>query len=388
MSLRCFFTVSRFWAVVGLLAAFIAGPTGRAEETMLVYIGTYAGAEEPGIHCFQLNMDTGELTAVSATKGIAHPSFLALHPNGRYLYAVSEIDDFSGKKTGAVAALAIEPDNSLRLLNRQPSSGDGPCHLVVDKTGKCVLVANYGGGSVAAIPIADDGQLHAPSSAIQHAGSSVTSRQTSPHAHSINIDPQNRFAFAADLGLDQVLVYRLNAAEGKLTAHEPAFASVDPGSGPRHFASHPSGRFAYVINELSSTITAFAYDATKGRLDVVQTISTLPGDFSGTNYTAEVQVHPSGRFVYGSNRGHDSIAVFAVDDQTGQLTTVGQQASGGKTPRNFGIDPTGKFLLAANQDTGNVVVMRIDSQTGMPHPTDHQVPIPTPVCVKFRQSGR
>ncbi|OYV80789.1 MAG: 6-phosphogluconolactonase, partial [Planctomycetia bacterium 21-64-5] len=247
-----------------------------------------------------------------------------------------------------------------------------------------VLAANYGGGSVCCLPIGGDGRLAEASAFVQHHGKSTNpGRQEAPHAHSVNLDPANHFAFVADLGLDEVLVYRFNSDKGSLRANEPPAAKVKPGSGPRHFAFHPSGRFAYVINELSSTITAFGYDAAKGVLTEVQTIGTLPDGFKGENWTAEVQVHPSGKFVYGSNRGHNSIAAFAVDVQTGRLTPIGHESSGGKTPRNFGIDPSGSFLLAANQDSDNIAVLAIDTATGKLNSTGQEIKVSKPVCVKF-----
>jgi 6-phosphogluconolactonase len=357
----------------------------KEQDELLVYIGTYTRGEDPGIYRFTMNRETGELTPVGSTSGIPNPSFLAIHPSGNYLYAVSEINDFQGKRTGAVAALAIDRSQrgELAPLNRQPSAGDGPCHIVVDQTGRFVLVANYGGGSVAALPIQEDGSLGPPSSSVQHEGASVTSRQTAPHAHSINLAPSNRYAMAADLGLDKVLIYAFDAGAGKLSPNDPPAVDVTPGSGPRHFAFPPAGQFAYVINELSSTITAFRFLPDSGTLDPIQTISTLPANFSESSFTAEVQVHPSGDYVYGSNRGHDSLSVFRVEKQSGRLTLAGIVSSGGKTPRNFGIDPSGRFLLSANQQTGNVVVMRIDPATGIPEPTGHEVQVPRPVCVKF-----
>jgi 6-phosphogluconolactonase len=259
----------------------------------------------------------------------------------------------------------------------------------VDKEGKNVLVANYGGGSVAALPIQADGRLREASSFIQHKGSSVNpKRQEGPHAHSINLDTANRFACAADLGLDQVLVYQFDATKGTLTPHTPPFAAVAPGAGPRHFAFHPSGRYAYVINEMNSTVTAFTYDAQQGTLKELHTLSTLPAGFKGNNSTAEVQVHPSGKFLYGSNRGHDSIAIFTIDQDTGRLTAAGHELTQGRTPRNFGIDPTGSYLLAANQATDTIVVFRIDPQTGNLKATGQTVSMPTPVCVKFVPIGR
>jgi 6-phosphogluconolactonase len=290
-----------------------------------------------------------------------------------------------GQKGGAVGAFSLDATTGmLTFLNRVSSGGAGPCHLVVDKTGKNVLVVNYGSGSTAVLPLEADGRLKEASSFVQHQGSSIDKkRQQGPHAHSVNLSADNRFAMVADLGLDQVLVYRFDAAKGSITPNEPPFAAVKPGSGPRHFAFHPGGKFAYVINEMASTVTAFTYDAARGVLKETQTITTLPADFSGVNHTAEVQVHPSGKFVYGSNRGHNSIAVFTVDVKKGTLTSVEQVSTQGKTPRNFGIDPTGRWLLAANQDTDNVVVFRIDAKTGRLTPTGQVLEVGAPVCVKF-----
>lgn len=355
-------------------------PTG-----LRVYIGTYTDGASQGIYMSRLDLATGELSPPELAAKAKNPSFLALGPRLDYLYAVSEVDDIDGKKTGGVSAFAIDGrTGKLRALNQQPSGGVGPCHLAVDKTGKAVLVANYGGGSVASLPIGRDGRLGAPISTIRHEGKSVDpARQERPHAHSINLDAGNRFAFAADLGLDQVLVYRFDAASGKLSPHDPAFAPVAPGAGPRHFAFHPGGKYAYVINELQSTITAFSYDAEHGKLTEVQSIGTLPEGHREPSFTAEVVVHPSGKFVYGSNRGHDSIAIFQVDESTGKLTAAGHRPTGGKTPRNFAIDPTGKYLLAENQASNSVHVFRIDGETGALTPTGQSIEAPSPVCIKM-----
>jgi 6-phosphogluconolactonase len=267
-------------------------------------------------------------------------------------------------------------------LNRQPARGAAPCHLVVDRAGKNVLVANYSGGNVAVLPIQSDGRLAEATGFVQHKGSGANPRrQEAPHAHSINLDAANRFAVVADLGLDRVMVYRFDGGAGTLTPNDPPSASVEPGSGPRHFAFHPNGRNAYVINEITRTVTAFSYDPRKGALTPFQTISTLPQGAPARGSTAEVQVHPSGKFLYGSNRGHDSIAVFTIGPD-GRLTFVEAESTQGKTPRNFGIDPTGTFLLAANQGTDSIVVFRIDAKTGKLTPTGHKADVPTPVCVK------
>ncbi|MEX0713682.1 MAG: lactonase family protein, partial [Pirellulales bacterium] len=350
----------------------VANKAGK-EGTLRLYIGTYTGGASEGIYTSRLDLADGSLTAPELAAATSNPSFVALHPNRPFLYAVSEISELDGKKTGGVSAFSIEAETGrLKLLNQQPSEGSGPCHLVVDASGKAVLVANYGGGSVASLPIGSDGRLAKAASAIRHEGKSVNpQRQEGPHAHSINLDPANKFAFAADLGLDKVLVYRFDAASAKLVPNNPPSASVADGAGPRHFAFHPSGRWAYVINELASTVTALAYDADRGVLEPTQTISTLPEDYTPASYTAEVQVHPSGKFVYGSNRGHDSIAIFSVDADTGRLKSRGQQPTGGKTPRNFSIDPTGSYLLAANQESDNIVVFRIEPASGELEPTGH-----------------
>lgn len=356
------------------------------DQKVRVYIGTYGDAKQEAIFLLDLDLANGKLSKVGGTSGIQNPSFLAIHPNKQFLYAVCEVAEIGGKRTGAVAAFAIQPDGGLKALNRQSSGGQGPCHVIVDKAGKNVLAANYGGGSVCCLPIDEAGDLSKASAFVQHHGKSVDkSRQEAPHAHSVNVDPANRFAFVADLGLDQVLVYRFDAGQGTLKPNHPPAAKVKPGSGPRHFAFHPSGRFAYVINEMALTITAFRYNEADGTLSEVQTISTLP---EGTQHeksfsTAEVQVHPSGKFVYGSNRGHDTIACFSVDSETGRLTSIGHASTGGKTPRNFGIEPSGRYLLAANQDSGNILVLAIDQSTGKLTSTGNEIQIPKPVCVKF-----
>lgn len=348
-----------------------------------VYVGTYTYRASKGIYAFELNLHTGETTPPRLVAETFQPSFLALHPSRRFLYAVNEL--WGGGKEGMVSAFAVEPETgSLTFLNQQSSKGVGPCHLTVDKTGKWVLVANYGSGGVSVLPVLPDGRLGEATCVIQHEGKSVNpQRQEGPHAHSVNLDPANKFAIVADLGIDKLLVYRFDSAKGTLTPHEPPFVATAPGAGPRHVAFHPNGKFVYAINELNSTVTAYRYDEATGILAEVQTVSTLPTDFSGNNTTAEVQVHPSGRFLYGSNRGHDSIAIFAIESKTGKLTLVGHQLTKGRTPRHFGIDPTGTYLLAANQDSDTISLFRIDLQTGKLQPMEQMVEVSNPVCVKF-----
>jgi len=359
--------------------------TKQPHGEILVYVGTYTQRGSEGLYVYRLDLSSGDMTLASTAAGIKNPSFLAIHPEHRFLYSVSEMGGGAGQPSGGVSAFAIDPHTgALTYLNTQSSQGNGPCHLSVDQTGRWVLVANYGSGSVAILPILQDGQLGEATDFVQHEGSSVDPRrQEGPHAHSITVDPTNRYAFAADLGLDRILIYRLDLDQGKLLPNEEPWAEVHAGAGPRHFAFHPNGRYAYVINELDNTLMAFAYDATRGTLRTVQTVSTLPDDFEGTSYCAEVQVASSGKFVYGSNRGHDSIAIFAVDEATGQVTLVGLEPTQGKFPRHFGIDPTGTFLLAANQDSDNIVTFRIDQETGRLAPTGQVVQVPMPVCVKM-----
>jgi 6-phosphogluconolactonase len=376
--------------LLGLAAAMIpstSAPAAGADaaKDLFVYIGTYTNdGKSQGIYCYRLNLDSGTLAEQHVTGGIKNPSFLALHPSGKFLYSVSEVSDAGGKPTGAVTAFARDTKTGeLTPLNHQSSEGAGPCHLTVDKTGRVVLVANYGGGSVASLPIHSDGKLEKAASAIQHAGSSVDpNRQQGPHAHSINVSPDNRFAVAADLGLDQVLVYKLDPAKETISPHDPPFAATPPGGGPRHFAFHPTSRFAYVCNEMASSVTAFAYDAERGALTEIQTITTLPQATPG-NSTAEIQVHPSGRFLYCSNRGHDSLATFRIDEKTGKLIPLGHPSTLGKTPRNFGIDPSGMYLIACNQSTDSIVLFKINQETGELLPAGQPMQVPSPVCVKF-----
>lgn len=359
-----------------------------AAPDYLVYVGTYTNdGKSKGLYTLKLNIKTGSLTEIGVTEGVVNPSFLAIHPSNKFLYAVGEISEFDGKKAGGVTAFAINPkDGSLTKLNEKSSGGAGPCHLVVDATGKNVLVANYGGGSVACLPINADGTLEDASSFIQHEGSSVDKqRQEGPHGHSINLSPDNKFAFAADLGLDKVLIYAFDAEKGKLTPNDPAAADIEPGSGPRHFSFHPSGKYAYVINEMALTVTAFKYDAARGELKTLQTISTIPDADRAQQglSTAEVRVHPSGKFLYGSNRGHDTIVAFRINQDTGGLTYIENESTQGKTPRNFFIDPTGTYLLAENQGSDSIVVLRVNQDTGALEPTDNRIEIPSPVCIRM-----
>ena len=351
----------------------------------LAFTGTYTHSTSEGIYVHRFDTDTGALEPISVASGADNPSFLALHPSRKYIYATSEVEEFDGKSQGALYAYSVDAQaGELQSINWQGSVGPGPCHVVVDSSGRYVLAANYHGGSVCVLPIREDGGLESACEFIQHEGSSVNPRrQGEAHAHSINLDPENRFAYVPDLGVDRVFIYRFDQISGKLTPAEPAFAEVNPGFGPRHFAFHPDGRWAYVNNEIGSTITVFERDPETGALTEVQTIGTLPAGFSGTNSTAHILVHPNGRFLYVSNRGHDSIAIFTVGYGTGRLTAVGHQSTGGKTPRNFEIDPSGTLLVAENQNSDTVVTFRIDAESGLLTPTGSVARVPMPVCVKF-----
>jgi len=350
-------------------------------QAIRLYVGTYSQE----IYVYRMDLANGQLVAESQIDGVQSPSFLAIHPNNQFLYSVNEIGNYEGEETGSISAFSIERQSGqLDFLNRQPSHGTAPCHLSIDATGKYVLVANYGSGTVAAFPIDTNGYLKTASSVIQHEGSSINEqRQTSPHAHAIMVAPNNHHAFSPDLGLDQVIIYQLNNETGQLTPNEPPFVSVSPGQGPRHFDFHPSQRTAYVINEIGSTITVFDYQPEEGHLESVQTISTLPKEFNGNNSCADIHVSTNGQFVYGSNRGHDSIVIYSVDPANGQLTHVGHESTRGKSPRNFGLDPTGNYLLVANHGSDDIYVFRVDKQSGLLDYTGYSAQVPTPVCLKM-----
>lgn len=356
---------------------------------MFVYIGSYTQKEKSGITLLDLNTKTGELTKKQVVSDGANPTYLVLSPDHKYLYACNEIGNYHGEKAGAVSAFSINPHSgALTLLNQQSTKGDGPCHIEVDKQNKVVLVANYGGGSLAAFPVLEGGKLGPASFFHQDTGKSVDSaRQEGPHAHCFTLDASNKFAFACDLGLDKVFVYKVNPATAKLQPNDPPFAAVPPGSGPRHIAFTPNNHFAYVCNEMLSTVTAFAYDAAHGKLTALETISTLPPGGHHGNSTAEIQTSPDGHFVYVSNRGHNSIAMFAIDQKTGKLTPIGHQSTLGKTPRCFKIDTSGTMMLAANQDSDDVFCFRVDKMTGKFTPTGHSVHVSMPVCIQYMETN-
>ncbi len=380
------------WALVAVMLPLFSAPACRAvdplEESMpatyRLYFGTYTRqGGSRGIYRAQLDTATGRVSEPQLAGEAGNPSFLALHPGGKHLYAVGEDGAFQQEQAGSVSAFVIEAETGdLKLINQRSSKGKHPCHINVDAAGGHALVANYTGGNVVSLPIAADGSLGEAVSVVQHKGSSVhPQRQKQPHAHSVDLIAGDRYAVAADLGIDQVLLYRY--AAGKLSF--ASSAAVPPGSGPRHTALHPDGKTLYVINELNSTMTAMRFDAQAGELKPFQTVSTLPlGDVVPGNSTAEVACHPSGRFVFGSNRGHNSLVTYAVQADTRELLLVAHTPTGGKTPRHFALDPAGRFLLALNQDSDTVSVFRVDGQSGVLTPTGQVLNVPAPVCVRFQ----
>ncbi|MGI6418606.1 MAG: lactonase family protein [Thermoguttaceae bacterium] len=369
-----------FVMLAGVMPA--AAAPASADET-LVFVSAFASGKEGAIHAFQLDSKTGSLTPMHRTTDVQNPFFLAVSPDQKFLYSI-HARKFGGKEHEEVAAYAIVGRTGrLKLLNRQSSLGSASCYLDVDATGKTLLVANYSTGSVASLPVRDDGSLGEAASFIQHAGSSVDPvRQTGPHAHSIVVSPENRFAYAADLGLDEVLIYRLDAAKATLSPNQTPLAKTSPGAGPRHLTFHPNGKYLYAINELGNSVTLFDYDPRSGALRERQTISTLPQEFEGKSYCADLKITPNGRFLYGTNRGHDSIAAYRIGDD-GRLTLAGIEPSLGKGPQNLAISPRGELLLCANMPGGNVAVFRIDPQTGGLTSVGPPVSMPSPSCIRL-----
>lgn len=345
-----------------------------------VYIGTYTRGISRGIYTTTFDERTGRLGEPVLAAETVNPSFLAIHPKKPYLYAAGE----SGT-SGGVIAFAIQPDATLKLINTQSSGGSGPCHLSLDASGRTLLVANYGSGSIAALPVAPDGSLGAPSSTIQHSGSSINQRrQSGPHAHFIIPDPGNKRALVCDLGMDQVLVYDLDAAKSVLASRAPSVLNATPGAGPRHLTFGPEGRYVFVVNELNSTVSAMCWNRADGKLEALQSVSTLPGGAANpSNTCAGIQVHPSGRWLFASNRGDDSIAIFSVNRKNGSLEPAGHCSSGGKTPRHFAVSPGGKWVLAENQGSDSIVSLAFDSRTGRLQPTGHSIKVGAPVCLVF-----
>ena len=368
---------------IGLLGAFVSRANASSNRELTLYVGTYTAGKSEGIYGYHMDGATGALTRFTSIRSV-NPSFLTIDRSRRFLYAVNEFGEYLGKPGGAVSAFAIDPaTRNLRLLNEQATLGADPCYLSVDSRKRTLLVANYTGGNLSVMPLRSDGTLGMVAEVKQHEGSGPKEQQKGPHAHCVIFDRSERHALAADLGIDKVMIYRFDRSTGKLTPAQQPFAELKAGAGPRHLTFHPSGKYLYVISELDSTMTAFKYNEQNGTLTEIETISTLPNDFTGVSYCADVHVSRSGRFLYGSNRGHNSIVVFEIDPRTGKLKLVEHVSTEGNWPRNFTIDPTEKFLLVANQRSENVVVFSIDPGSGRLKPTGVNEAIPSPVCLRF-----
>jgi 6-phosphogluconolactonase len=362
-----------------LVIAAVSAPLLAPAANRYVLFGTHSSGQGIGFSVARFDTDTGALTSPRLDVEAVQPAFFVIHPDGRHLYTCN-----SGSP-GGISAYAIDSKTAaLTLINRVSSGGDDPSYVCLDHTTRFLLVANYDSGTIATFALQPDGRIGARTAFVQHTGRSINpQRQTHAYAHSIIVDPTNHFALAADLGVDKLFVYRFDDRTGALTPNDPPFAAVTPGSGPRHVTFHPNGRWVYLINEMGCTVTAFNWDSARGALAEFQTVPTLPADFKGASTCAEVLVHPNGRFLYGSNRGHDSIVVFAIDAASGRLTALEHVPTQGRTPRNFAFDPTGRWIICTNQDSNNAVVFRVDDATGRLTQTGKPVPVPSPFCERF-----
>jgi 6-phosphogluconolactonase len=384
------FSALRFLVPLALLVAPRAAPAAEPQpaaalspDDTLVYVGTLGTGSGKGIYVFRLqtrNLDVSQnitLVPLGMAAETPNPGFIELDAKRRLVFAANDIHEFEGKPSGAVSAFAVDAATGrLKLLSQRPSMGKAPCFVTLDRDGRNLLVANCLAGSVAVLPVAADGKLGAATDVVQHPG-------TGPHTHGLAVSPDNRFAFACDMGLDRVMAYRFDAAKGKLTPASPAMIPLKAGSGPRHMVFRPDGKFAYVLSSKSSSVSAYGYDAKTGVLKELQTASTLPPSWEGTNSAAELAVHPSGKWLYVSNRGHNSVVLFTIDPDQGTLTFVEEQGTGGKTPRHFGIEPSAKHLAIGNQESNTVLVCRIDAGNGRLKPSGVFAQVPSPACVKF-----
>lgn len=373
--------------LVLLVAMALCGLVSAAEpgrKASFLYVASSSPKDGNGISVTRFDRMSGGLGKFRPTGGLESAGTLAVHPSGKFLYAITRIKDAQGSPTGGVVALTVDDaTGDLREIDRRPSGGTGPCYLAVDNDGQCLVVAHCGTASVVCLKLQPDGRFGDASTVIRHEGKSLNS-EGKPQAHSINVAPGNRFAIAADLGLDRLFVYRLDATKAQLTPHDPPYVAVSRGAGPRHLAFHPNERYAYSVNELGNTVTACTFQSETGLLHTFQEVATLPGDFRGESYAAEIQVHPTGRFLYASNRGHDSLAIFSIDPKSGRLSPIGHASTQGKFPRHFALDPAGEFLIVANQKSDRLVVFQIDRQTGLLKAKGSPISIPQPVCVRFR----
>jgi len=338
-------------------------------------IGTYTNGKSEGIYVYKFNSSSGEFSPVSKIWS-GNPSFLAVSPDARFVYSVNE------NQPGGVSSFSFDKSTgNLRELNQQPSGGDHPCYITTDKTGRWVIAGNYSGGNLSVLPVKMDGSLEKPIQTINHVGSSINkTRQEKPHVHATVFSPDSKYLFVPDLGIDKVMVYKFNSKKGKLSSHSSPFVAATPGSGPRHFDFHPSGKYAYLMEELTGNVTAFSHK--KGKLIAIQTLSALPADYKGPIGSADIHVSPDGKFLYSSNRGEsNTIAIFSIDEKSGKLTAMGHRSTGGRTPRNFNFDPSGNFLLVANQNSDEIVIFRRNS--GLLEDTGKRIQVPSPVCIKW-----
>ena len=367
------------------LLSTVYGGVDTSQNKEFIYVGTYNEKDTPGIFVFEFDRKAGRLELIQEVGGMRSPSYLEINPNGRFLYAVNRSSVLDEKKWGSVSAYQINQESGkLMHLNDQPSFGSESCHISIDSNGRMVFVSNYTTGNLTVFPIRKNGSLDVISDAVQHFGSSINQqRQKSPHVHQSILSNDDGFLFVSDLGIDKVKVYSIDYQEKKLTAISQSDGIVNQGSGPRHCVMHENSKFAYVINELSSTVTFFSYETESGKLTPAQTISTVPQDYDGTNYCADIHIHPSGKFLYGSNRGHNSLAIFNIDQDSGKLSIVGHQSTYGEWPRNFLIDPKGEYIFVANQNSSNIVLYTVDSSTGQLKKIDSEINVPKPVCLKI-----
>lgn len=389
---RTLFICTFAFAVVLFPQTALDAQKTDARGEYIAYVGTYTvqqsrgvPGKSQGIYAYRFQPATGKSVPIGLVAETINPSWVTIHPNHRFLYAANEIENYEGQGAGSISAFSIDAKTGmLKLLNVVSSRGAGPCHMSLDKTGKWLFVANYSAGNIAAFPVKQDGSLGEASAFVQHAGKSANpTRQSQPHAHCILPSADNRFVIVSDLGLDEVLVYRFDAGKGTLTPNDPPFAKVAPGSGPRHLALHPDGRFLYLINEIKPSVTVFAYDGARGSLEELQTISAFPEGYQGRGSGAEIEVHPNGKFLYCSIRGLNNIGVFAIDGQKRTLSPVEHIATQGNTPRHFALDPTGAYLFAEHQASNNIVMFRVDQNTGRLTPAGTVLEFPLPVCVAF-----
>jgi 6-phosphogluconolactonase len=377
------YVVSLFAALLIVAPGFAAEPRDSNAATTLVYIGTYTGKLSKGIYLSRLDPATGTLSTPELAGEMGNPSWVAIHPSHKFLYACGE---YGFKIGNIVRGFSIGQDGKLTPINQQPSGGGGPCHLDIDKSGKNILVSNYGSGAVASLQIDDEGKLSEPAFIDQHP---AVGAEAKPHSHCTLFDPAGHFALSCDAGIDRIYSYRYDAAKNMMAANEPAYTATAAGVHPRHLAYAPNGKFVYNINEAAMSVTAFTYDAEHGGINPIQTVSTLPQGYVGEGHsTAELVMHPSGKFLYGSNRGPDNIVGYRVDAETGKLTLIGHTSTQGKTPRSFGVDPSGHWLLAGNQGSDSIVEFKIDQSTGELSPTGTKLELGAPVCFQFIETRK